>query len=556
MPIRAGSRGPAFQLEPAPIMPDPEAAPAAGHRAPLEAASCPGEAAAPAGAFLELRDIRKRFGGVQALKGVSLSILPGQIYHLMGENGCGKSTLIKIIAGAQRPDGGDILIDGRPVEHLTPIGALSAGIETVYQDLSLLPNLSVAENVGLPAQLVGSQGRLARRLARDALHETALRGLSAVNLPTGRDFLRTRTDELPIATRQLVAIARAIAARARLVIMDEPTTALTRREVDNLIGVVDRLRADGAAVLFVTHKLDECKSIGGRAIVMRDGAKVAECDVADQTKGQLAHLMTGRLLDDARYREGRSSRSEILRVEGLSRGGVFRDVSFTVQGGEILGVTGLLDSGRNELALALAGVEPAAAGQVVLEGRGLVLDSPAAAIAAGIGYVPEDRLSEGLFLEKSIRDNIVVAMLRRLSGAFGIVDGRRSQEIAQGVVSDLQIVAPRTDLPVQSLSGGNQQRVLIGRWLTIQPKLLILHGPTVGVDVGSKDTIFRIIQRLAGEGMSVFIFSDDLPELLQNCDRIVVMRKGRLAETLDAEGLAEDRLYAALVAETPGDTRP
>ena len=506
--------------------------------------------------FLELRDIRKQFGGVQALKGVSLAILPGEIYHLMGENGCGKSTLIKIISGAQPQDSGTIVIGGAPQDSLTPITALKAGVETVYQDLSLLPNMTVAENIGLTEQLVASGGRHGRPLDRARLTETAIRGLKAVDLPTRRGFLNTRIDELPIATRQLVAIARAIAAKARLVIMDEPTTALTRREVDNLIAVVGRLRADGAAVLFVTHKLDECKAIGGRAIVMRDGAVVAECDVATESKARLGFFMTGKMLDDARYRTEPKLGAELLRVEGLGRARAFRDVSFTLQRGEVLGITGLLDSGRNELALALAGVAPAETGRVSLDGQALDLDTPASAIASGIGYVPEDRLAEGLFLEKSIRDNIGVAVLRRLRNALGIVDGRRARNLATETVKDLQIATPNVELPVQSLSGGNQQRVLIGRWLTIAPKLLILHGPTVGVDVGSKDTIFRIIQRLADEGMGVIIISDDLPELLQNCDRIAVMRKGDVAEMLPAAGLKEDRLYRALVAESRGDETP
>ena len=502
--------------------------------------------------FLELRDIRKSFGGVQALKGLSLSILPGRIYHLMGENGCGKSTLIKIVSGAQPADSGSILIDGRLVERLTPVGALAAGIETVYQDLSLLPNLSVAENVGLTRELVLGGGRLARPLGLRRLRDTAVRGLSAVHLPTDRAFLHTRVDELPIATRQLVAIARAVASDARLVIMDEPTTALTRLEVENLVCVVDGLRAGGIAVLFVTHKLDECKSIGGQAIIMRDGCKVAECDVAGQDKAQLGFWMTGRMLDEARYRDRPPAGPGLLRVDGLTRRGAFRSVSFALDRGEILGVTGLLDSGRNELALALAGVDAADAGQVVLDGQAVTPGSPAQAIAAGIGYVPEDRLSEGLFLEKSIRDNVVVAVLQRLRGRFGLVDGRRSLALARDTVADLRVVAPDVGVPVQSLSGGNQQRVLIGRWLTIAPKLLVLHGPTVGVDVGSKDTIFRIIQRLAGEGMGVIIISDDLPELLQNCDRILVMRKGAIAEAFDADGLDEDRLYRALMAEATG----
>ncbi|NVD42320.1 sugar ABC transporter ATP-binding protein [Ensifer sp. HO-A22] len=513
-----------------------------------------GEIATATIPYLEIRNIQKSFGGVRALKGVSLSIEPGQIYHLMGENGCGKSTLIKIISGAQPADGGELLIDGKPVGHLTPVAALAAGIETVYQDFSLLPNLSVAENVGLTQQLVAASGKLARRLDLTQMRQTAERALAAVNLPTSRAFLSTRTDELPMATRQLIAIARAIASDARLVIMDEPTTALTKHEVDNLIGIVTRLRAKGVAVLFVTHKLDECKEIGGRAVIMRDGQKVAECDIADHTKAELGFWMTGKVLDEARYRSAPKFGDDLLSVDALSLKGAFANVSFSMRRGEIVGITGLLDSGRNELARAIAGVVPADAGRIRLDGKDVTPRKPADAIDAGIGYVPEDRLSEGLFLEKPIEENIVVPVLDRLRGAFGILDGRRSRELAKRSVADLQVVTPDVANPVQSLSGGNQQRVLIGRWLTINPKLLVLHGPTVGVDVGSKDTIYRIIQRLADEGMGVIIISDDLLELLQNCDRIMVMRKGEVVETFEAETLKEEALYRALVEETTART--
>ena len=506
--------------------------------------------------FLDLRDIRKAFGGVQALKGVSLSIRRGQIYHLMGENGCGKSTLIKIASGAQRADSGCILIDGHVVEHLTPVGALRAGIETVYQDLSLLPNLTVLENVGLAQQLVSGGGRLARRLSFARLRETAVRGLTAVKLPTSRGFLAMRVDRLPVATRQLIAIARAVASEARLVIMDEPTTALTRREVENLFTVVEGLRMGGVAVLFVTHKLDECKSIGAHAVIMRDGVKVVECDVAGQSTAHLSEWMTGRVLDEAHRRSPARFDAELLRVNSLTRHGSFRDVSFEVRRKEIIGITGLLDSGRNELALSLAGVEPADAGRIMLEGQEVSLARPLDAIEAGIGYVPEDRLSEGLFLERSVRDNIVVAVLCRLRGRLGLVDKRRSDILARETVASLRVATQGVDAPVQSLSGGNQQRVLIGRWLTIGPRLLILHGPTVGVDVGSKETIFRIIQHLSGDGMGVIIISDDLPELLQNCDRVLVMRKGLLAETFAADVLDETRLYRALIAEAPVGVQP
>jgi len=514
------------QSDPAPIAPAPESVP-----------------------FLEIRDVHKSFAGVHALRGVSTTIEAGQIYHLMGENGSGKSTLIKIISGAQGFDSGTIAIAGKQVRSLTPLKALSAGIETVYQDLSLLPNLSVAENISLSQQLVESGGRLSARIDRPRLISTAVKALEAVNLPTEQRFWSLLVEELPIATRQLVAIARAIAAEARLVIMDEPTSALTKREVDNLVRVVGRLRENGVAVLFVTHKLDESKSIGGRFIIMRDGEKVKEGNIEDVDKSDLSFWMTGRNLDSARYRSAVKGDRGLLEVTSLTRARAFSDVSFSLAHGEIIGITGLLDSGRNELARALAGVNPAESGEIRVDGNTVRLKRPLDATRSGIGYVPEDRLSEGLFLERSINTNIVVQILDRIKNRLGMIDAGTSVSKAKSMAEELQIVAADLAKPVQSLSGGNQQRVLIGRGLMIEPQLLILHGPTVGVDVGSKDTIFRIIQKLAGDGIGVIIVSDDLPELLQNCDRIMVMRKGKIAEVFGAEQVDEDTLYHALVSE-------
>ncbi|WP_283178286.1 sugar ABC transporter ATP-binding protein [Gemmobacter sp. 24YEA27] len=508
--------------------------------------------------FLEIRNLRKSFGGVQALKDVSLTLEAGQIYHLMGENGCGKSTLIKIVSGAQNATSGQIFIDGEATGPLAgdigAIGALKAGIETVYQDLSLLPNLSVAENIALTGQLVAAGGRLARRLKRAELFATAAKALAEVHLPTDAAFLTRRTDTLPLATRQLVAIARAIAASARLVIMDEPTTSLTRQEVENLLSVVRRLLDQGVTVLFVTHKLDEVKSLGGHAIIMRDGLKVAEREVATTNKAEISQLMTGREISEARYRTEPKIGEGLLEVENLTQTNAFRNLSLSLRKGEILGITGLLDSGRNELALALSGVRPASSGAIRLEGKSVWPKNPGEAIRDGIGYVPEDRLTEGLFLEKPIQDNVTLPVLDRLKNAIGMISPKRARKLAEDQIADLQVVAPNVAAPVQSLSGGNQQRVLIGRWLTIEPRLLILHGPTVGVDVGSKDTIFRIIQRLADEGMGVIIISDDLPELLQNCDRIAVMRQGAIAATYDAATTSEDRLYQTMAGAAPAVT--
>ena len=499
-----------------------------------------------ASAFLEVSGIHKRFGGVHALRGVDFSIRRGEIYHLLGENGCGKSTIIKIISGAQPPDEGTIRIEGQAQGALTPITSLAAGIETVYQDLSLLPNMTTAENVALSEQLVRAHGHLARRLDPVALRQTARRALEAVDLPTTDAFLNTVVADLPLAVRQLVAIARAIATRAKLVIMDEPTTSLTRREVDNLIRVVGALQRDDVAVLFVTHKLDECYRIGGHAIVFRDGLCVAQGPIRDFSKTDLSELMTGRTIDGSRYRTGRPAEGKLLQLEGFGRGELFRGVDLTLARGEVLGVTGLMDSGRNELGLAIAGVLAATAGTMRFEGELVRLRQPDDAIAHGIGYVPEDRRAEGLFLDKPILSNMVALILDRLRNRLYLLDRRKASTTAHGLVDALRIATPNVDLPVQSPFRGKQQRVPIGRWLTIAPRLLVLHGPTVGVDIGSKDTIYKAIQALAEQGMALIIISDDLPELLQNCDRILVMRHGEVAAEFDAATAHEEALYDAM----------
>ncbi len=512
--------------------------------APLENAHLP----AGSRPFLEVRNIHKRFGGVHALRGVGFTIVPGEAYHLLGENGCGKSTIIKIMSGALVPDEGEIVLEGRAHRALTPIQSLASGIETVYQDLSLIPNLTVAENVALNEQLVSGGGRLARLFDAKRLRETAATALAMVGLPTVRAFLNTVVADLPLAARQLVAIARAVATRAKMVIMDEPTTSLTRREVDNLIRVVERLRSEGVAVLFVTHKLDECYRIGGHAIIFRDGQCVEQGPIESYSKARIAELMTGRKIEAARYRTGRPGAEELFRLDGFGRPQAFERVSLTVRRGEILGITGLADSGRNELATAIAGVAPASEGRLFVAGVETRVSHPRQAIAHGIGYVPEDRLAEGLFLDKSILENEIALVVRQLAGAFGVVDQAKGRALAAKLSQDMRLNTTNLDLPVGALSGGNQQRVLIGRWLSILPKLLVLHGPTVGVDVGSKDTIYRVIQQLAEAGMGLVIVSDDLPELLQNCDRILVMNGGRIVAEFDAQQADEDGLYQAMLA--------
>ena len=504
----------------------------------------------PGPPLLSVQGVTKTFGGVRALRGVSFDLHAGQTYHLLGENGSGKSTLIKIISGAQPPDSGVIEVRGVPYRALDALGALEAGIETVYQDLSLFPNLSVAENVALTAQLVSARGGLARPLSWRRLREVASVALERVRLPTTPAFLDTPVETLPIAVRQLIAIARAVVSRASLVIMDEPTAALTQREVENLLAIIATLQREGVAVLFVSHKLDEVFRIGGQVIVLRDGLMVAGGPLSDFTPRGVAFQMTGKTLEETRYRTAAPGMEPLLEVRALTRTGAFQDVSFTLHRGEVLGITGLLDSGRNELAHALSGVRPADGGEIRLAGLAARLRNPRDGIKLGIGYVPEDRLAEGLFLDKPIRENIMVSVLRRLSRGLRLDYARATADTTQ-LARDLQVAMPDVMLAVGALSGGNQQKVMVARWLAIGPRVLILHGPTAGVDVGSKDALYRIVQRLAAEGLGVLLISDDLPELLMNTDRIGVMHHGRLARISPVAELSEAALSAELLEAGP-----
>ena len=506
--------------------------------------------AVPSVPLLSLQGITKTFGGVRALRGVSFDIHAGQTYHLLGENGSGKSTLIKIISGAQPPDSGVIEVRGVAHHALDALSALEAGIETVYQDLSLFPNLSVAENVALTAQLVSARGQLARALSWPKLRAVAATALERVGLPTTPAFLDAPVETLPIAVRQLIAIARGIVSRASLVIMDEPTAALTQREVENLLAIIASLQQDGVSVLFVSHKLDEVFRIGGQVIVLRDGSKVADGPLSGFTPSSVAYQMTGKMLEETHYRTAAPGDEPLLEVNGLSRAGAFDNVTFTLHRGEVLGITGLLDSGRNELAHALSGVRPADSGEIRLSGVVAELRTPRDGIRLGIGYVPEDRLAEGLFLDKPIRENIMVSILKRLTNGTRLDYARATADTTQ-LSKDLQVATPSVMLPVGALSGGNQQKVMVARWLAIGPKVLILHGPTAGVDVGSKDALYRIMQNLAAQGLGVLLISDDLPELLMNSDRIGVMHRGQLTRIVSVTDLSEASLTAELLEIVP-----
>lgn len=495
----------------------------------------------PDAPFLRLTGLSKRFGGVRALEGIDWDVRAGEVHCLVGENGCGKSTLIKTVAGVHAPTEGTIEIDGEPVSNLTPARAKALGIQVIFQDLSLFPNLSVAENIAVECHLEGAL----RPVRRGRMRRIALEVLERLHFDLDPDAL---VCDLPVAERQIVAIARGLAARARLIFMDEPTASLTRAEVRRLLGIVERLKADGIAVVFVSHRLEEVVEIAERVTVFRDGRRVGTFAVGEVDQRRIAHLMTGLDIDHGVAARDMSAATPLLEVDRLSRRGEFADVTFTLRRGEVVGLVGLLGAGRTELALTLFGMTRADGGTIRLNGRPLALRSNRDAVRAGLAYVSEDRLSLGVILPQTIEDNIVLAVMRGLAGRFGLLSKRSRRDLARDWVRRLAVKVPDVDRPVQTLSGGNQQRVVLAKWLATKPSVLILDSPTVGVDIKNKQGIYEIVAELAREGVGVIVITDEVGEAFATCDRVLHMRAGRIlgevVPGLVAERDLEERIYA------------
>ncbi|MDO5082100.1 MAG: sugar ABC transporter ATP-binding protein [Arachnia propionica] len=495
---------------------------------------------------LDVRGLTKNFSGVRALDDVDLVLQPGEIHCLAGENGSGKSTLIKLISGVHQPDGGEIILDGRSYRGLTPIEAMRGGVQVIYQDFSIFPNLTVMENLALTSEISAR-----RRLVNwKRFREIAERAIATIDFSVDLD---AKVGDLSVADKQLIAICRALLTETKLIIMDEPTTALTHREVEALFKVITDLRSRGIATLFVSHKLDEVFEISERFTILRNGRLVATAETSELDHRSFARHMTGREFSDEALVPAGEPGGPVLEVEDLCLEDAFQDISFTLRRGEVLGITGLLGSGRTELALTLFGVFRADAGRLVVNGTPAELRSIRDAIARGIAYVPEDRLTEGLMLDRSIADNIVVAELDELSSALGVLDAKRRDEEVLRWVEELRIATADPDNAVRTLSGGNQQRVVLAKWLAREPEVLILNGPTVGVDIGSKSDIHELLRRLADGGMGIIVISDDTQELLRVCNRILLLREGRLVEELDPAGLTQLELSARITADENGE---
>jgi simple sugar transport system ATP-binding protein len=491
--------------------------------------------------FLDLHAISKRFGGVVALRNVALSLPAGEVHCLVGENGSGKSTLIKIIAGVLRPEPeGRIVIEGREYPHLNPVQSTGCGIQVIYQDLSLFPNLTVAENIAVGRHL--GPPRLVHWRTVRATAETAMARIGASLDPFAR------VEDLSIASRQLVAISRAMAADARLVIMDEPTSSLTRHEVDALVRLVADLKRSGICIVFVSHRLDEVMEIAERVTVLRDGAKVGDFPAQEMNDRKLATLMTGKAYAYETSALDSAKSETVLSVSRLTRTGQYEDVSLDIHAGEIVGLTGLLGSGRTEFALTLFGMNPPTSGEIRLNGKLLALKTNAQAIAEGIAYVSEDRLTLGLVLEQPITSNILITVLDKLANRLGLVPEAERQRTAQTWIEDLAIKAPNPDNAVKTLSGGNQQRVVLAKWMATGPKLLILDSPTVGVDIAAKDGIYEVVKALAARGVAILLISDEVPEVYYHAHRVIVMRRGRLAGACIPHESSEADLQAVVDA--------
>jgi rhamnose transport system ATP-binding protein len=488
--------------------------------------------------LLRLTSVTKSFGTVLALKDVSFDLMPGEVHALVGENGAGKSTLVQVITGAQRLDQGTIEINGRPIGHLSPGRMKQLGVACVYQHPALFPDLTIAENIGLRLE----NPSVFQRIQWSKRFERARELLRRI----GTDIdPQKKVRELSMPQQQLVEIACALGTEARVVIMDEPTASLTQREQHLLFAVVRQLREQGTGLLYVSHRLEEVFALADRITVLRDGVAVRTCPVTDLNESSLIRLMVGRNVSLPISSSSPSAGPTVLSLDnvGCSESGLC-NISFDLHAGEILGLAGLVGAGRTELARTLFGLTPADTGQIRLSGKNQFIDSPGKAVRQGIGYVPEDRLRHGVISELPLEQNITMASHHRVF-AGGWLRASAERRMAQEYVQALDVTPPIPEAPASSLSGGNQQKISVARWLATQPKVLILDEPTQGVDIGAKIEIHNIIQGLARKGLAVLLISSDLPELVALSHRIGVMRSGRLIAMLPGHSEPHDIMAAA-----------
>lgn len=483
--------------------------------------------------YLTLKNISKNFNGVKALDDISLSINTAEVHCIVGQNGCGKSTLIKIISGVYTPDsGGTIEIEQKSYSSLTPARSVHAGIQVIYQDLSLFPNLSVAENIMI--NTYHNHKLRPRRLMINKAQEI-LNSIGAAINPTDK------VESLTVSKCQIVAISRALAERAKLIIMDEPTASLTHNEVQHLLRYIKLLKSQGISIIFVSHKLDEVMDVSDRITVLKDGRLVTTSEAAHMDSQKLAQLMTGL---DIHLSPISTERCEdiVLECRHLTKHPDYQDINLTVHQGEVLAITGLLGSGRTELCLSLFGLNKPESGSILLQGKPIDLKSNRDAIEAGIGYVSEDRMDTGLVIDQSILNNIASTQFKQLQPKFKLFDEKRATYLVNELIDYLKIKVGNIQDAVSTLSGGNAQRVSIAKWLAIEPKVLILDSPTVGVDIANKSGIYDIIKTLSEKGVAIIIVTDEIQEALYNSHSIIVLANGKIKQTFVTKNTSEDEL--------------
>jgi len=488
--------------------------------------------------ILKMSNISKRFPGVIALKNVSLNVKRGEILALVGENGAGKSTLIKILAGVYSKDAGDIIFDGQRVEILSPHHSHQLGISVIFQELNMFPNLSVAENIFAGREK--SQGGFINYFQTN--HQ-AWSLMQRVGLNCDPETL---VCNLPVSQRQMVEVAKALSLQAKLIIMDEPTSSLTERETQLLFKIIKNLKAAGVSVIFITHRLDEIFEVADRVHVLRDGVNAGVIERPDLTEEKMIQLMVGRELKNIFPKTDAKIGEEILKVKNLTTPSVLKNISFELKKGEILGVAGLVGAGRTELMRAIFGLDPFSRGEIHINGRPVRISSPEDAIKEGIAFVTEDRRLQGLILGMSVRENGSLVALNQLHRA-GFIKFGTEDSLVREYLQKLRIKTPSVETKVSTLSGGNQQKVVLTKWLAIKPQILILDEPTRGIDVGAKAEIHRIISDLAGQGVGVIMISSELPEILGMSDRILVMHEGRITGALRREEANQEKIMALAV---------
>ena len=482
--------------------------------------------------ILSASNISKSFIGVRALNNIDITINAGEIHCLAGENGCGKSTLVKCISGVYTPDEGTIQIEGQTCGSMTPIEAMNHGIQVIYQDLSLFQHMTVAENIAI-SKLKFENTKIINWKTIKAIAKEQLDKIGVT-----MDLDET-VGEISMANKQMVAICRALAQNAKILFMDEPTTALTKTEVSHLMKVMLELKKKGLAIVFISHKLDEVFEVADKITIFRNGNKIGDFNSSDLDEKSLSYYMTGREIEYPRYHRTYKDNTPILSVEHLTRKGQYEDMSLTVRPGDIIGLTGLLGSGRTELAMSLFGLNKTQAGVIKVNGKEVDINSPMVAKKYGIALLPEDRSREGLFIERKIKENISAPIIDTICKK-GIVNRKKENEIAEKYVEELKVRTPSIETVVGTLSGGNQQKVVISKWIATSPKVFIMDTPTVGIDIGSKAEIYEQIHKFADEGMAILLISDEIQEVMANCNRVLVMAHGKCVVELSEEDLMQE----------------